>query len=70
MQDVAKTFIGMGVFGGHRATPESVALILNTAGRICVREDSGEDEAETRWEHCKRACGRCHRAAKMRLKVS
>lgn len=46
-QDVAKSFVGLRVFGGHRATPENVAMVLNTAGRVCV-SDGDEDDAENR----------------------
>lgn len=47
-QDVARTFIGMGPFGGKRATPESVALALNAAGPVCAREGDDDEGAAVR----------------------
>lgn len=38
-----KHMIGLAQFGGQRATPEQVALALNTYGPVCA--EGGEDEA-------------------------
>jgi thioredoxin-like negative regulator of GroEL len=39
-----KHLVGLGLFGGRHATPEQVALVLNTYGQVCS-SSSGEDEA-------------------------